>query len=1139
MVNPNIGNSSERLKGGISLNSQIESELNQNSDISNIRNASRDSALQILANMLSQDKKDVLYVMQHRSEFVALSDKDIALKLIDSGYAWYVLSNLDRFQELDKEVALKLIASLQKNSSLYGSFSFEPLSFTGLDQEVFFELYKNSHNSDLLNQLDRFTGLDKWFALILDKHDLAVNLNKFSGLDSELALKLIEDGYVYEVENNLDSFEGLSNQVAVKLIQYSDKWRFASNLKRFKGLSCDIALELIKAGEAEFVGRYLDRFKNLDQEVALKLIEAGFGFDVVNNIGKFIELDTDYIFEKVNEKSHKKLEYLEGSRDLNKEKALSLINDEEAWYVARNLIKFRGLDEEIALKLIDVGFGYDVLRNLDKFEGFDTKVLLKWIETGAKWYFFTNFEKLPYLDHKKFVLKLIEVGDVKYVTQNLYKVNGLDKEVALELIKAGESTSVARYLDRFKYVDNEVAEKLIKAGESVAVAASLYRFAGVDHLKIAEKLGSIHVLCNLEKFEGIDQEKIISDLIRWSTPHILICNLFRINSIPHEKIADALIDAGFGKDVAENIKKFQGLDYLKIGLRLKKLGFQNYILEYFVGSNKDEAIKLLELGKIDELVEGIKWDKFNGLNKEFAIALIENGYSRIVGDKFSAFVDLKSLNIDEINSIIDCYSDGTKQIFNKGLEVFGESIIIEIITAREISRSLRVLNFMLNIRGKSELSPQAFYDNFMGPAIKALKNNDLVFMSKLHGLDSRFSEVFSIAKANMEHIPSIKRVLLSISSVKDVFRSLDTLDEFKHLCDVLYRYSLIDRPTNKPREDYYDILDKQPPLETMLDYNVPKEFLTEFRKVFLDLFSNLDEKKPYSEKAFQFNPQMYYSIKSIDLRPEDDLLEYTNRLRHLVPNAFRMRSTTQKYMNDARKRVRISGKKVDEWYEHDIGSIATYYIDMNNTNLSNEHLLYRLGLTLMKEIEWAFHHRDHRDPHKPYFKIDPSSLTDLEKSLQMLEGIKDENEFPEIITFFDCSIQKDIKNRFDRSINGRSAGFYLDGNDCKKFLGSKKGTFCEMGYQSNTLEGVNASYIKIPKSIILKIFRNLLDENSEERALFNKLKAKSKPGCSTVIYDTFCFLLTERLLYQLFLNLEKTANVKRLNELSLYDHSII
>ena len=467
------------------------------------------------------DQEAILQIIEdvgfNPNEFVDLDHHDIALRLIEAGESYSVVSNLDKFSGLNyNDIALKIIEAGE------GRLIARNLDkFSGLD-----------HNDIALRLIEAGEG-----------GSVARNLDKFNScLNQDIALRLIETGNGGSVASNLDKFSGLDyNDIALKLIEAREGSSVADNLDKFSGLDhSDIALRLIKAGEGYSVASNLDKFTGLDhKDTALKIIEAGNGDSITRNLDKF-------------------------SGCLNQDIALRLIETGNGGSVASNLDKFTGLGhKDIALRLIEAGNGGSVAYNLDKFSGLDyNDIALQIINAGYGDSVASNLDKFRGLDHKDIALKIIEAGKGDSIARNLDKFSGLNhNDIALRLIETDNGGSVARNLDKFSNLDyNDIALKLIEAREGSSVADNLDKFSGLDHNDIAIRLikagegGS--VVYNLGKFSGLDYNDIALRLIEAGEGYSFARNLDKISGCLNQDIALRLIEDGQRYSIIGCLDKF-------------------------------------------------------------------------------------------------------------------------------------------------------------------------------------------------------------------------------------------------------------------------------------------------------------------------------------------------------------------------------------------------------------------------------------------------------------------------------------------------------------------------------------------------------------------------------------------------------
>ena len=272
-------------------------------------------------------------------------------------------------------------------------------------------------------------------------------------ISKDVAIKLIEDGWVMEVINNLWHVDWLDKELFLKIldaIQYVDE---LPELSYFEWLDKDVAIKLIDEGAGfEFYNR-IEIFEWLDKDVALKMLwTIDWNKELANNLDKFEWLD--------NEVATKLIEWYLEEPDKNKEQSIVekigwkidklLPNAKYTKKVAKNLKYFNWLDSNTAKILIKKWYTDEVAKNLGSFEWLDkvTAYSILWMwelewEWGASYFIPTNKE----------------YG--KYIAEHLNKFHWLDRYIAVALFDCDCVKDVVDNIDSFDKLDRLVARELI------------------------------------------------------------------------------------------------------------------------------------------------------------------------------------------------------------------------------------------------------------------------------------------------------------------------------------------------------------------------------------------------------------------------------------------------------------------------------------------------------------------------------------------------------------------------------------------------------------------------------------------------------------------------------------------------------
>lgn len=206
----------------------------------------------IIASLIDQNGEGI--VIDNLEKLNGLLDKSIAMKIIEKGKAEFILENIEKFSGLvaDKNLALTImrqgdVKSVVKNLK----------RFSGLDKEIALQLIK--------------TGLFDNITKRKIGHEIALKINQFIGLDKEVAILLIKDGGSEEVLENMEKFSGLvaDKNLALTMIDFEHGARAVSwNLDKFIGLDKEVAKRLLISGRAKEVGDGLKYFKIEAEDVA-------------------------------------------------------------------------------------------------------------------------------------------------------------------------------------------------------------------------------------------------------------------------------------------------------------------------------------------------------------------------------------------------------------------------------------------------------------------------------------------------------------------------------------------------------------------------------------------------------------------------------------------------------------------------------------------------------------------------------------------------------------------------------------------------------------------------------------------------------------------------------------------------------
>ncbi len=279
-------------------------------------------------------------VISHAKEKNIALDKEIVLKLLERGMSREVVDHLDIFEGLDTEVALRLITDEKiffMEEVINNRNKFEGFV---LDKKVALFLIHRERSLQVVRHIDKFEGLNRAVAMALlntyHSHNdfyletfktVLENIDRFEGfvLDKKVALLIIGSDESNKLfVSYIDKFEGLDTEVAIKLMKFRCGNVIIEHIDKFEGLNLnkDCALLMIEHNCVQLVIDNIDKFEGfvLDKELALRLIKNGKEWAVLHNMDKFQGITWDkeiahIIIESPGDKSfitHKHLDQFEG-----------------------------------------------------------------------------------------------------------------------------------------------------------------------------------------------------------------------------------------------------------------------------------------------------------------------------------------------------------------------------------------------------------------------------------------------------------------------------------------------------------------------------------------------------------------------------------------------------------------------------------------------------------------------------------------------------------------------------------------------------------------------------------------------------------------------------------------------------------
>lgn len=301
-------------------------------DVKNLRNRYGDTWKE-LAKTLLKDQQENSYEYLD-SLWKDRLNKKLAMQLMEKGdkkSMIFLEANIEKFKDLDKEVALKLIECWLWWTILHYYEKFDGLV---LDEDIALKL---------INSKDSYG--ESWW------RSIPYHLEKFKWINlKKIAMKLIESGEWSGVVDNLDKFWLDHNEVVNKLIDSYQWWLVLYNWKTFKWVKRD---EVVK--------------KMFDKWDWYKIVTAREKIDPDSHYGLNAE-------QKENLTAF--LDWLVLNQDLA-EKLINVPNKTcRTGAILINCLQyFEWLDyKKLALELIDKWYGIEVGNNIWKFKNLDGDV---------------------------------------------------------------------------------------------------------------------------------------------------------------------------------------------------------------------------------------------------------------------------------------------------------------------------------------------------------------------------------------------------------------------------------------------------------------------------------------------------------------------------------------------------------------------------------------------------------------------------------------------------------------------------------------------------------------------------------------------------------------------------------------------
>src|SRR3989339_1316605 len=750
----------ERISGRKDIENELQDSNKQEYDV--------DEAEQLL---FSDDSEKIKYFFDNFRRFENLNKK-IAYKMIHLEVSNLIFENEEKFPGLifDKKFAIEMAF----HNQAYGVIvNIE--KFIDLDKEVAYVLISNEvYPKTIVENIKEFKNLEfnKEFAnklINVEECQFFIdNIEKFTGLDREVADNMIRQGFGYFVIENKNIFDGLEldEDLALLLIHCDGKNILMENREKFTNVNFnkDFLLKAIKYNSRDFFIDYIDQFTGLDKEVSLALIESYNTQCVINNKDKFAGLELNKEIAILLIKTHQSQVLIDNVNEFNnldKEIAVVLIKAGHTEQVIKNKDKFADLEfnKEIAMLIIDKNQAQVLVDNLNKFNNLDKEVALILVGVGyvsEVFYYKDKFAGLEF--NKEIAMLLIEKKQTNFLVNYLNEFNNLDKEIAIALIEAGYTDRVIITKDKFAGLElnKEIAMLLIEKKQTKALADNLKRFNNLDKeialaLVEAGHARLVIVICDKDKFAGLELNKEIAMLmIEKKQSKTLVDYLNKFNNLDKE-VALSLIEAGYGYSVIAitDEDKFAGLEFNKeLAMLLIEFGGAVTVISFkdkFAGLELNKEIAMLIIKKKQAQVLSSSLIIFNNLDKEVALALIEAGQIDLVMGNKEKFAGLELNKEIAILIIEKRYS----QVFLSNVDKFF-GIDKEVITIILKNKEGNILcNYLMDESVKKmlgyELIPEALYEK-ASTTIKIILQANVFPMLCQEDFELLFNEKNSIQK---------------------------------------------------------------------------------------------------------------------------------------------------------------------------------------------------------------------------------------------------------------------------------------------------------------------------------------------------------------------------------------------------------
>jgi len=317
-------------------------------------------------------------------------------------------------------------------------------------------------------------------------------------------------------------------------------------------------------------------------------------------------------------------------------------------------------------------------RGADKGISLDTAVAF--IQAKKLDKLFDNWDLVDPGDYWKIAKKLLNNRDSEKVLQNIDRFEGIDHNNLVDyMIEVGDGKMVAKFFDKFVGLDAlEVANKLFNSWSGDAVATYIDKFDGIDPKEVAEKFltkdptltsqGYYVILKNLEKYPGLDHQKIVDDLMDRGAHSAILSSIDKFEGVDPVEIAQKILDAGGARDLAIHLGSFSGLDQVMAN-QILLAGRARYIAEHL------DSFTELDQQFGEQLVGSLIGE--NKIDKAIAVNESLKFPDKILKIATKEFSDLLSVDIYKICSLI-FNGETTREAADLGVKETGESGVVEL-----------------------------------------------------------------------------------------------------------------------------------------------------------------------------------------------------------------------------------------------------------------------------------------------------------------------------------------------------------------------------------------------------------------------------------------------------------------------------